>query len=54
MFTSDTLADKASAILFGKMERRLEALLAERGASDPGIDPMTENSVVRARQCWNS
>src|SRR5215472_15908246 len=39
MFTSDILADKAGAILFEKTERRLAALLAEHGASDPGELP---------------
>jgi hypothetical protein len=36
MFCSDTLAEKASAILIEKTERRLAALLAEHGVSDPG------------------
>jgi hypothetical protein len=35
MFDSDTLAEKAGAILFEKTERRLEALLAQHNASDP-------------------
>ena len=39
MFTSDTLADKAGAILIEKTERRLAALLVEHGASDPGELP---------------
>ena len=40
MFNGDILADKASAILFEKTERRLAALLAEHGASDPGELPL--------------
>jgi len=39
MFNGDILAAKAGAILFEKTERRLAALLAEHGASDPGELP---------------
>jgi len=39
MFNSDTLATKAGAILIEKTERRLDALLAEHGASDPSELP---------------
>jgi len=40
MFSSNTLADEASTILFEKAERQLEALLAEHGASDPTELPL--------------
>jgi hypothetical protein len=40
MFTGHTLADKASALLFEQAERRLEALLAEHGVSDPNELPL--------------
>ena len=36
MFKPDLLADKAGAILFEKIDQRLESLLAEHGVSDPG------------------
>jgi hypothetical protein len=36
MINPYALADKAGAILLQKVEQRLEALLAEHGASDPG------------------
>jgi hypothetical protein len=39
MFNSDPLANKAGAILIQKTEPRLEALLAQHGASDPGELP---------------
>jgi len=39
MFTGYTPADKANTILFAKVERRLEALLAEHGAFDPNELP---------------
>src|SRR5215831_17094905 len=39
MFATDTLAAEASAILIERTERRLEALLAEHGASDPNELP---------------
>jgi hypothetical protein len=35
MFNPDVLADRASMILFEKIERRLEALLAKHGVSNP-------------------
>jgi hypothetical protein len=35
MFQSDTMADKAGAILFAKTEQRWTAILAERGIEDP-------------------
>lgn len=35
MFKPDVLAERASAIFFEKAERRLEALLAEHGVSNP-------------------
>ena len=39
MFQCNPLAEKASAILFEKAEQRLEGLLAEHGARDPGELP---------------
>jgi hypothetical protein len=39
MFQTDILAEKASTILLEKTEQRLEALLAEHGAQDPGEPP---------------
>jgi hypothetical protein len=48
MFNSDTLADAASAILFAKTERRLEALLAEQGTSDPSeLGPAASAEILR-------
>jgi hypothetical protein len=41
------LADKVGVILLQKVERRLEALLAEHGASDPG-EPLSAGS------CWTN
>jgi hypothetical protein len=42
------LADQASAILFEKAERRLEALLAEQGASDPSeVPPAVAAEIFR-------
>jgi hypothetical protein len=35
MFKPDRLAEGAGAILFEKIERRLESILAEHGFSDP-------------------
>ena len=49
MFTSDTLADAAGAILFEKAERRLEALLAEHGAADPGELPRAMQAQLLQR-----
>jgi hypothetical protein len=46
MFKPDPLAEMASAILFEKTERRLEALLAEHGASDPGELPLARQSQL--------
>jgi hypothetical protein len=40
MFTNDTLADKAGAILFAKATERFEVLLAEHGASEPDEMPL--------------
>jgi N-formylglutamate amidohydrolase len=39
MFNCHAMADKVSALAFEKIERRLEALLAEHGASDPNELP---------------
>jgi hypothetical protein len=49
MFTSDTLADKAGALLFQRAERRLEALLAEHGASNSGDLPRTLQAQLLQR-----
>jgi hypothetical protein len=49
MFTSDALADAAGKILFEKTERRLEALLAEHGASDPSELPRAVQSQLLLR-----
>jgi hypothetical protein len=48
MFNSDTLADAASAILFARAERRLEALLAGQGTSDPNeLGPAASAGLLR-------
>ena len=48
MFEPDPLADKAGAILFEKIDQRLESLLAEHGASDPGeLAPAQMNEVLQ-------
>ena len=48
MFTTDSLADAAGAILFEKAERRLEALLAEHGAADPGeLEPALRSRLFQ-------
>jgi hypothetical protein len=49
MFNSDILAAKAGAILIEKTERRLAALLAERGASDPSELPRAVQSQLLQR-----
>jgi hypothetical protein len=46
MFNSATLAEKASTILIEKTERRLEALLAQHGVSDPGELPRALQSQL--------
>jgi hypothetical protein len=49
MFTSDTLADAASAILIEKTKRRLKALLAKHGVSDPGELPRALQAQILQR-----
>src|SRR5215472_9479164 len=49
MFNGAILAAKAGAILFEKSERRLAALLAEHGASDPGELPRALQSQLLQR-----
>ena len=49
MLNGDILADKASAILFEKTERRLAALLAEHGPSDPSELPRALQSQLLQR-----
>jgi hypothetical protein len=48
MFDQHALADEAGAILFEKVERRLEALLAEHGASVPGeLPPALQGQLLQ-------
>jgi hypothetical protein len=49
MFNCHALADKAGALLFEKVERRLEALLAEQGASDPNELPRAVQGEILRR-----
>ena len=58
MFKPDLLADKAGAILFEKIEQRLESLLAEHGVSDPGelsptqMNEVFQRAIVEAAGCF--
>jgi hypothetical protein len=48
MFKPDRLAERAGAILFERIDQRLESLLAEHGASDPGeLSPAQMNEVFQ-------
>src|ERR1700751_6092398 len=49
MFISDTLADKASTILFEKTEERLKALLGQQGVSGPGELPRSLQAELLRR-----
>ena len=58
MFKPDPLADKAGAILFEKIDQRLESLLAEHGVSDPGelgptqMNEVFQRAIVEAAGCF--
>jgi len=58
MFKPDALADKAGAILFEKIERRLESILAEHGFSDPSaltptqMNEVSQRAIVEATGCF--
>jgi hypothetical protein len=58
MFKSDSLADRAGAILFEKIERRLESILAEHGVSDPSeltptqMNEVSQRAIVEAAGCF--
>jgi hypothetical protein len=49
MFNRHALADQAGAILFAKAEPRLNALLAEHGASDPSELPLAVQGEILQR-----
>jgi hypothetical protein len=51
MFQSDTMADKAGAILFAKTEQRWTAILAERGIEDPRQLRKHWGFSLRSAQC---
>src|ERR1700719_153331 len=58
MFKPDPLADKAGAILFEKIDQRLESLLAEHGVSDPSeltptqMNEVSQRAIVEAAGCF--
>jgi hypothetical protein len=58
MFKPDRLAERAGAILFEKIDQRLESLLAEHGVSDPGelspteMNEVFQRAIVEAAGCF--
>jgi hypothetical protein len=51
MFKPDVLAERASAIFFERAERRLEALLAEHGVSNPDELPRSLQWQLLQQAC---